>query len=651
MPQEPWYELDGAEAAHAAADWCASMWQQGTTARGRALNAIQRYYGQSLDSALWQNQQLITNSNIDDLPIVWNLSRSYTGALTSRIAAAQNPKLQFVTSDAQWSIRRRGQKLDQFIEALMMQPCEPYTDIHQLRWVTLRDALVFRYGCVQVEADADQGRVITERVFPWEILLDPQDAGRGTPATWGRTFAISRAALKAWYPEQADAIDAESTAAATSIELELGLTSAGIALKKNDQIVRAHHIWHVAMGPKSPGRHMIVLDQQRVALLDEEWPFALPPLIPMRWDFPLVGMWGQSLLEEIAPLEDEMNRTLQRLADCLRRTALATTWVKQGSVDKDLIDDTKDATTKEFTGDTPPITPPAAPLDQAAINWVQLQYSTSRELLGLSELAMTAEKPAGLNSGEAIRSVASQQSLRLATVSRQQEAWLIQWARCAINAVRLIAEKKKDFYVNWPGAGFLRQIKWQDVSLEDDQFYLQIRPVGELKDEPADRRQRADELLANGSISQQTYAAIISTTLDVQGETSRMSLQRELVDSYIDHWLDATPEQMQTGMWDAEKQIPLVPPPLRFMVLGDAILQVAEGYMHAELNGAPDANRQLFLDWLEMADAEMTSQEERKTLAAQSMQAAVGQAGTNAGVAQSIIQQQGAEPPPPVGAP
>jgi hypothetical protein len=46
--------------------------------------------------------------------------------------------------------------------------------------------------------------------------------------------------------------------------------------------------------------------------------------------------------------------------------------------------------------------------------------------------------------------------------------------------------------------------------------------------------------------------------------------------------------------------------------LPDSILQVALAYMQAELDGVPDANRKLFLNWLEMADSELQKQLERE---------------------------------------
>jgi len=642
---ERWFELETEAAAVSATATCKRLWDQTSMQRQRARRQIERYMGAELDPTLWRMRYQLA----EDLPLVWNLTRSLVGTVESRIGSASNPKLQFVTSDATWQVRRRGQKLDQFVDALALQDCGQYASVHDLRRVILRDALIFGVGWAQVDADLEMGRVLTERCFPWEVMVDSRDARYGSPAQWVRTFTASKTALIALFGEHKDAIELASETSDIELEVELGLSSR--TTPELSDMVRCYHIWRVACGPDSPGRHMLLLEDGAIPLIDEDWLFEKPPLVGMWWDTPLIGIASQSLADELSGIEDEMNRVLQRVQDCIRHTSMATILAPNDSLvnEKDL-EDTRDACVIKTQGQSQPTVFQALPFTSAHIQWITLAYEKAHELTGVSEMSSTAQKDPGVNSAVAIRAVSKLQSVRFASLSRQQENFMVRWAQLAVNAVTLIAKSTKNFVVKWPGTGFLKSLDWKDISLENDQYVMQIRPVGQSKNEPADREQRAEELLGAGLISQTTYMAIMSSTLDTRAGTDRQTQQEELVSLYIDRWLDATDEQLASGMYNEDKQIRLVIPPLRWLNMPDAILQVAQGYMRAEIDEAPDEIRQLFLDWLEMAEGVLESQEAKKAAAATAMQSAAAMARTSPGVAQAVMQGYH-ESPQPQGAP
>lgn len=632
---EQWFELDGDEAARKAHELCRTLWNQSGQSRQRARRHIERYYGAALDPVQWRNKFHIA----EDLPLVWNLTKSLVKTVTSRVGAVSQPKLQFVTSDATWAVRRRGQKLDQFVDALALQDCGQYSSVHELRVALLRDCGIFSVSWAQVDCDYDMGRVLTERCFPWEVMVDTRDARYGNPTTWVRTCTVSKYSLKAWYPEHAADIDAAEESSDVELEVELGLSQRTTPLRAD--IVRCYHLWKVAAGPDTPGRHMFILDDGAVVLDDEEWLLDKPPLIPMWWDKPLIGLQTTGLADDVASIEDEVNRNVQRVGDTIRRTGMGTVLCERESVDKNELEETRDATVIEYEpGRNPPTFASPPPFSEAVIQWITLFYGKAHELTGISEMAAHGQKEPGVTSAVAIRAVSEIQSDRFAELQHDQENWMIRWAELAINAVHMIAKEKKDFAVKWSGGNFLRQLNWKDIELEQDQYMMQIRPVSGQKNEPSDRAQRAEELLGAGLISQQTYLSIMQLTLDVHGAVDSAANQRELIDCYIDRWLDATDEQIASGQFDAEKRIALVPPPLRWLNMPEAILQVAQAYMKSEIDGAPDQIRQLFIQWLDLAEAELESQQARKAAAARAQQQALG-ATSAAGPAQAALQQMG----------
>ena len=633
MPDQ-WFDLDGTEAAQKAHEFCRMLWDGASIARQRCRRQIERYYARSLDQRMWSTGYSIA----DDLPLVWNLTKSLTKTIEARIGAVAEPKLQFVTSDATWTVRRRGQKLDQFLDALALQDAGRFPTVHALRVNRLRDCCLFGVGWAQVDADYDMGRVLTEPCFAWEVMTDSRDARYGHPMTWVRTCTVSKHSLCAWYPESKDVINAARESSDIELEVELGLESRGAVV--HSDVVRCFHIWHLAAGPDSPGRHMFLLDDGQAALTDEDWLLNKPPLIPMFWDDPLIGMACLGLADEIAPMEDEINRNVQRMGDAIRRTGMATILAQTGTVDKSQLEETRDSTIIEYEGPVPPQCVNGEPFGPAHVEWINLFYGKTHELTGISEMAAHGQKDPGLNAAVAIRAVSEIQSDRFAPLTHAQENWMILWAELAINAVHMIAEEKQNFEVKWSGGSFLKQLNWKDISLEQDQYVMQIRPVSGNKNEPSDRLQRAEELLGAGLISQQTYLSITQLTLDVHGAADSNTNQRELIDCYIERWLDATDEQLASGKFDESKQIDLVPPPLRWLNMPDAILQVAQAYMKSEIDGAPDAIRQLFIQWLDLAENELESQQARKQAAAQAQQQALSQANQQ-GPAEAALKQMG----------
>lgn len=600
------HEIGSAEAGQAAAEFARRLWAQNQPMRTRVRRHIERYHGASLNPIDWRAVFTLQ----EDLPLVWNITRSFVGTVVATVGASASPKAQFVTSDADWSTRRKAQKLDQFVDALALQPCPPYANVHELRTSILRDACLFGRGAAQVSADVDAGRVLSERVLPWELMSDTRDARYNCPSQTVRHYPIGRHALVSWFPERASDIDGAKEATSIDLELELGIIP--MPVRASHDQVQVYEVWLVAESPDKPGRHIMVLDGVNEPLVDEDYELSYPPFAVIYWDHPIVGGFNQSLADEAAPVEDEINRSLLRMADSARRTSINTTFYKDGTIEPKHLEETRDAVNIPFTGDLPPTVVQAQVVNPSMVQWVEMQKSVGNDLCGISEMAQTGNREPGLSTGAAVRAVSAQQSKRFAWLWKQVENWQLMWARLAINAVRTVADENKDFEAKWPGGNFLRSIKWRDVSLEDDQFVMQIHAVGGDKNTPADRLQRANEMYAAGIISLQALQAIETGSQDIQAETREQNVQRELVGKYIDNWLDATDEQLSSGWVDEANGQRLVPPPIKWLNLGDASLQVALAYLEAELNGAPDANRQCFLDWLEMADAVIQQQQNRQ---------------------------------------
>jgi hypothetical protein len=605
-----------------------ALWRDDTARRQHMLDNVSRYEGIRLrhtdPSAYRDGSDLQTDA---ENPIEWNLCRSLVSTATSDIAAGQQPKVQFVASNADWQTRRKGPKLDAFITGLWSARQEPYADIWELGVQAFRDAAICGIGAIKIESDIQAGRVVHTRVLPWGLLVDPGDGRAGAPKNLTHVYTESRQQLLAWYPEAAGALALAKVGYSTDDEFDgLSAIATYTGVETVVESIRCYEWWSLPLGPESKGKHVLAFDGG--ILLEEEWTRDSFPFALIRWDRSFQGWHGHSLIDDISLINDEMNNLLARIARTVRLTSLNIVWSRDGET---VNVNNEDAANYTYTGPTPPQTECPQPVNPTHLQLLNSYKSSAYELSGVNQQTATAQKQPGIEAASAIRLVSDLQSKRFAVALKAYQSLFVEVARHDISCVRELAEDDKDFSVKWPGNGFLKSINWRAVDLADDMFSIQIASAPSIKGTAADRMQTAQELYGSGQISSDSFLAI-RTYLDLPGELDRTSRQRNVVESYVDAWLDATPEEIESNVNSEGK--PLFRPPIRWMRLEDALLQVADAYLQAEIDGVPDDNRDLFLRWIEMADSEIQKKQARL-----------------AALQQPPPAPPGAPPPPPPGGP
>ena len=304
-------------------------------------------------------------------------------------------------------------------------------------------------------------------------------------------------------------------------------------------------------------------------------------------------------------MADAVNDTVKRMQDSHTRTAMGVLAYEEGSMrDEDLRANEDGINLRFAPGKAPPVYIAAQPFGPANVQFLQMNVDKLHDITGVSEMLSNGDKPAGLTAAVAIRATEDIQSKRFSVVYRAYEEAFVGLARHTVACVRELAAVTNDFSSRWSGKGFLKTIKWDDVDLEDDRYVIQIYPVGEVKNTPADRLQLIQELNSAGKVSDESLIEVIKY-LDSAKELESVSRQRELMESYIDQWLDATPEAEQEGTFRYRPPIPWMPS------LADALVQVAQAYLEAEMDDVPDFNKDFFLRFMQEVDLEIQKKEAR----------------------------------------
>lgn len=594
LDRSRWHRLGEKEMFRAVAGICDWLWDDQAALRNRMLNQLRWYEGVSIPSldasAYLQRGQLRTGP--EGQPVHWNTPRALVSSVVAKIAGRQRPKPSIVCTDADWATKRRAKRLERFAEATLHQPQGNYRDSWELATRVFLDCCVFGLGAIHVFADLVGERIAAERVLPWELLVDPLEATNGQPLNKFHRYRYDKDRLIAEFPQARDAIH-------TAKDDEPKQWGRGLRIARACTVYEA---WRLPLGPKDKGRHSICIDKK--TLHSEEWTRDEFPFEIIRWSPHLLGYGATSLIEEAEPTADEMNFAVERAREGERKLAAGYLVYEENSVPDEVLKDTK-------IGMLVPVKPGATKLpeviqpngySESTLQWMKLHYEKSFELTGVSQMGATSRKEPGLTAAVALRAVASMETERFSLAyTAFEQAVAVGLTRHNIACAREVAAATKNFRMRWPGAGFMREVSWEDADLEDKKYVLQGEAVAGIANTPADRLQLGQDLFNSGIISADSFVRIIQLGKDVEAELRGRSIQREVLERFIEKTLDATPEDEEEGRYEFRG-------PLPFMKLGDAILQIGDAYMQAELDGAPAWNLTQFTTFIDIASDMLAKQ-------------------------------------------
>lgn len=588
----------------------------------------------SLTAGAYNNAGPLTVGE-EGVPLRWATERSLANTAQAKIAGRQRPKSQVVTSDADWTTKRKAQKFDRCVEASQLRPQGAYADFWEVSQRVFLDSCIFPAACaMKFTADVGNERACVDRVLPWEIYVDPLEAQSGNPLSLFHIYPYDRDSLAAQFPKFEEEIFR-----AAEYKDDLTRNVAGTT-RVADQI-KVREAWRLPISKTVPGRHVIAIDGSGkhgaggVVLLDEPWERKEFPFIFLRWSWEVLGFGAVSLVEEVMPICDEVNYAVRRTQDVVRRTSQSVCVYETGSLrDEDLLTN-EDAINVAHNPGTPApqwISPP--PLNPQTLEWIKLQQQTAYEISGISQASASGRKEAGITAGVALRTVADMETERFSIVFKKYEtACAVEAARQIVACNDEIAEANPGFTLHWRGDNSRRAYKWNDVKLPETAY--DIYPVSGLKNTPTDRLQLAQELNAAGKLSDDAMLRVIEY-LDAKQEVDKAGKQRQLIERYIDQWLDATQEALASGEFRFKAPIPWMPS------LEDAMVQVAEAYLDAQLDGIPTFNEQFFITFMQQLDNEITKKGLRAAQIAQ---------GIDPGSTDATAPAPGAAIPPGAGAP
>lgn len=422
--------------------------------------------------------------------ISYNVVKACVDTASSKIAKMR-PRIVALTSGGSWNLQQRSKKLSKYISGVLTQ-----ANAYQEMSIAFQDACVFGTGAVKAYHDGESIQI--ERVFINELIVDDAEGVYGKPRQMHQIKYVSRDVLIDMFPEHAQHI---LTAGSTM------KTDQTIATSHSADMAVVRESWHLRSGKKAKdGRHAITIDN--CTLLSEPYEHDYFPFVIIRWSRKLLGFFGMGLAEELLGIQIEINKLLRDIQSAQNLACVPRVLIESGSsVSEDHITN-KIGSIIKYTGTRPDISTANA-MPSEIYNHLETLYNKAFAITGVSQMSASSQKPAGLDSGVAIREFQDIETERFALVAQAYEDAFVQLGNQIIDLASELHDTNPKLSVTAAGSNMVETINWADIKVKQDQFILQLYPASLLPTQPAGRLQRVQELLQAGMINQTTAKALL----------------------------------------------------------------------------------------------------------------------------------------------
>jgi hypothetical protein len=493
-----------------------------------------------------------------------NIIKSVIDAATAQIAT-NRPRPMYLTERGNYSQRTRAKRLGKFIMGQFYA-----IDQYDISLDVFRDACIFGTGFEKVYEVG--GRIHAERIFPNEVVVDDTEAKYGEPRTLFQYKQVNREVLA---------------------QSELGkkfrdeISSADLI--REDQHysetiadpVSVVEAWHLPSAPGAKdGRHVIAISN--ATLLDEKWSRGFPFAV-FRWAKAPLGYLGIGIGEELTSMQVEINFLLQKV-QAIANNMTNSLWVRKGENIGRISN--KMGSVNTYTNTVPELRTLAV-IPPELLQQIQYIEQKAYQITGVSQLSATSQKPAGLNSGEALKTYNDIGSQRFQHVGQRWEHFHVrQVAELILDCARDIEERGDgDLEVLAQGDKDVEAIKFSDVSIEKDKYVTKSWPVSLFPDTPAGKLDTIEKL-AQVSPEIQRYLIPLLDFPDFESVKSRINAPYELVEKQIELMLEHGRPQT----------------PVPFMDFDLARHQATLSLLEAQKDNVPDERAELVRQYLDKID-------------------------------------------------
>jgi len=261
------------------------------------------------------------------------------------------------------------------------------------------------------------------------------------------------------------------------------------------------------------------------------------PVIPLYYNDPLTGARTSSLLDDLLPIQQQVDIIISKIKDASGSTPLNTIFVPalaEDTFDVTLLDNGAGNVVRyrpgpNLTGSPIDVATPV-PIDDFYLRLFHTYKEEAYNIAGVSELAAMGQKPVGLESGEALKTMEDIQSSRFDT---QLSAIIRSYVQCA----QLFIDVYEDDEEVLPKDKLRDEITWGEVKKHINNVSIQFTAASALSNDPEKQIQLLKELSQLGYVKEYKISDYIDLP-DVRKAFNEAGAIIDAVDKVIQNVLE-----------------------------------------------------------------------------------------------------------------
>lgn len=436
------------------------------------------------------------------------------------VVSTSDVRARFMTDGADWQQQRRARHLEWYAE-----------EIGKLAQILPRCRAAFKESAKKgnglVKVTAPLGKLCAEHVLVENIVVDANECRGGkAPRQMHEWAYVDVDELTARFPGHRDAIER-----ARSTRMHTRYVRKFLSIDNTVEVLDSYRLPVGIKGEKGyrPGRHVVTIEG--TTLLDEKWEKDHFPYACIVWSERVNSWYGISGAERIAGIQRALNKRNWQIERQLDQGAVPTTYVRPADA-KLAVTTQRVGAVATYKGDLPVTVIPTAVSAETYRSRLDLREAAHEEF-GVSRMAAHAAKPAGLESGVALREYKDQTTQRFAPQERAFEQLVLDAIWLAIDVCKDLGPKAPT--VLRKSRFGKKRLKWADVDMKD--VRVQIAPASNLGRTPSGRVQFVIELAQAGIITTDTTRRLLQHP-DLEREISLYTAALENVEHCLDEIAD-----------------------------------------------------------------------------------------------------------------
>lgn len=429
---------------------------------------------------LYEYSPLISIDNLDDNSVVGyyqqgffdveddttssiqeNIIRSCIDTLVSKIAS-QKVRPFFNTVNGSFKDMQVAKQAQDYFDAIYDEQ-----DVNKTISRAFQDACIFEVGWIYV----DNKEKLISRVLPWQVYIDPREASYGK---------VTQVAYK---QEQFP----------TSL----------LPIKTDEDVDTVTYWQYWDLNAKKHYYYIPELDLFEV----ENWDFNAIPFVSINYSSPVKGLSCQSVVDLLYGIQMEMDALLVKIKDASQLASPLKYFVPDSSTIKVKKLSNRVGEVVTYTPSpnmsSSPVTVATEPfMDAQWLSLLQQLKEDAYEMVGISQLSATSQKPTGLNSGVALSTMEDIESDRFETQLNTVIRTYVDIARLCIQ----IFDEEENIL---PPNRLRKTITWKDIVEARDKMNIQFSAAQSLSKDPSTKLQQLQALYAAGLIPQSRIAQLM----------------------------------------------------------------------------------------------------------------------------------------------